>query len=77
MTTATLIRALRNFNRRRPFQKYYIEFVSGDRSVVNHPELVRDFGELFLYRGPHRSNRVFDASSVCQLIDPGTQELGI
>jgi hypothetical protein len=69
MTTETLILAWRSFNQRKPFQRYYVEFVSGDRIVAIHPEAIRDYGDLFLFRAPNRSHRVFDALSVCQILD--------
>jgi hypothetical protein len=69
MTTAMLERALRAFNRRRPFRPFFIEFTSGDRVFVTHPEAVGQAQDLFVYRGPDRSQRVFDGPSVCQLLD--------
>lgn len=68
--------ALQAFARRRPFGPFQIEFNSGDRILVSHPECVRRYQrllprpvELFRYVGPGRSQRVFSAASVCQLID--------
>jgi hypothetical protein len=70
MTTDELERALRLFGRRRPFRSFLIEFVSGDRLLATHPEAVGRFGNLFYYYGPDRAERLFVASSVCQLLDP-------
>jgi hypothetical protein len=70
MTDDELAMALRSFERRRPFRPFLIEFVSGDRVVARHPEAVERFGRLYYHRSPDRSERVFVASSVCQLLDP-------
>jgi hypothetical protein len=70
MNVDGFLRALHAFNRRRPFQAFLIEFVSGDRLRVSHPEAVNQYDEFFYYRGPDRSQRVFDAAEVCQFIAP-------
>jgi hypothetical protein len=70
MTAGDLERALRALTRRRPFRAFLIELNSGDRIRVAHPEAVDRYGELFLYRSPDRSHRIFAGSSVCQLIEP-------
>jgi hypothetical protein len=72
MTADDLERALRALARRRPFRPYLIEFHSGDRIRISHPEAVERFGELFLYRGSDREQRIFSGSSIGQLIDPPT-----
>jgi hypothetical protein len=72
MTADDLERALRALTRRRPFRPFLIELHSGDRISVAHPEAVDRHGELFLHRGPDRSQRIFAGPSVCQLIDPPT-----
>jgi hypothetical protein len=70
MTANELEQALRALTRRQPFRLFFIEFVSGDRLLVSHPEAVNRYGELFLFRGPNRDQRIFAGASVCQLIDP-------
>jgi hypothetical protein len=72
MTAEDMERALRALARRRPFRPFLIEMHSGDRIPVAHPEAVQRYGELFLYRGTDRGQRVFAGPSVCQLIDPPT-----
>jgi hypothetical protein len=74
MTTDVLERALRAFARRTPFRLFFIEFTSGDRVPVAHPEAVGRRGELFLYRGRDHGQRVFHSTSVCQLIDPAPKQ---
>jgi hypothetical protein len=70
MTGDELARALRALTSRRPFRPFFIEFNSGDRLRVSHPESVDRQGELFVHRGADRGNRIFTAAGVCQLIDP-------
>ena len=70
MTPALLAQALRAFNRRRPFRPFCIEFNSGNRLLVSHPEVVNQRGDLFIYLSPYSGYRIFHASGVCQLLDP-------
>ena len=69
MKPAVLDHALQGFNRRRPFRPFYLEFFSGDRVKVTHPEVIERSGELFGIRGPNRAYRMFAADSVCQLLE--------
>jgi hypothetical protein len=69
MSQDQLETALRAFGRRRPFRPFLIEFNSGDRILVSHPECVRRHKELFYYVGPGRSQRLFTGAGVSQLID--------
>jgi hypothetical protein len=69
MTADDFVRAFRAFARRQPFRPFLIEFHSGHRIVVSHPEAVARYRELFLYRGPDRGQRIFAGTSVGQLID--------
>jgi hypothetical protein len=70
MTTEDLEQALRAMARRRPLRPYFLEFISGDRILVAHPEAIYRQGEFFLYRGPEGGQRVFIEPSVCQFIAP-------
>jgi hypothetical protein len=70
MTGDDLDRALRALTRRHPFRPFHIEFISGDRVLVSHPESIDRQGEVFLYRGPDWGHRIFAAVGVCQLIAP-------
>ena len=64
-------RSLRAFLRRRPFRPFLIDFVSGDRVRVTHPEAVYPVGNLWAHvAGPGRQHRVFAPGAVCQLLDP-------
>jgi hypothetical protein len=69
MNQQNLEAALRPFARRRPFRPFLIEFVSGDRVLVRHPEAVRFRGGLLVHVSPAFEHRLFDSDSVCQLLD--------
>lgn len=69
MTANLLEFAVRSFTRRRPFRAFWVEFLSGDRLLVTHPEVVVRSKELFVFRGTSGGHRVFAADSVCQLIE--------
>jgi hypothetical protein len=70
MNADDLERALRSLATVRRFRPYWIEFNSGDRILVSHPEFVDRYGELFLYRTPTRERRIFAGQSVSQVILP-------
>ena len=65
--------ALRAFRDRRPYQPFIVEFFSGDRLLVRHPEAMAFEGDLLVYTAPGQptSYRLFTAESVCQLLDKG------
>jgi hypothetical protein len=69
MTLAGFARALRAFTERRPFRPYMIEFHSGNRVRVSHPEAAAIRGDVTVYRSPANQHRLFDSTSVCQLLD--------
>ena len=69
MRTNTFARVLRAFCRRRPFRHFVIEFHTGGLLKIVHPELliIEDGGIVHYVNG--RYHRLFDASSVSQLMD--------
>ena len=69
MKRSALEQALQAFAQRRPFRPFWLEFFSGDRVKVTHPEVIEQVGDLFDLRTPNRAYRVFTAESVCQLLD--------
>jgi hypothetical protein len=69
MDTKVFQRALQAFTKRRPFKPFVIELASGDRLLVKHPEAVYTSGELIIITEPSRRGRLFQSSSVCQLLD--------
>lgn len=72
MTAQSFQRALRAFTRRRPFQPYLVEFVSGEQITVHHPEAVATWSEDVIFTSREQRYRWFDATTVCQLLDvPG------
>ena len=68
MTTDHFDRSLRAFQQRRPFQRFTVELVSGDRIQVDHPEalVVRDGVAVYIARGGVPS--LFDHESVSQFV---------
>jgi len=69
MTLQTIVAAYRGFTRRQRFRPFLIEFVSGDRLLVTNREAVGWREAALIYTGPRNDYRVFDSSSVCQLLD--------
>jgi hypothetical protein len=69
MTDDAFRTALHAFALRRPFRPFWIEFSSGDRVLVKHPEAAHIRKSVVLHKSPDRQNRVFDSSSVSQLLD--------
>ena len=69
MTTDNFVRALKPFTRRKPFRPFVVEFITGEQLVVTHPELVSIDGELFVHVDPKHRYRVFDSTSICQILD--------
>jgi hypothetical protein len=69
MTPKQFDLAYRAFCRRRPPRKFCIEFVSGNKTVVGHPEAIRREGDLYAMRSPDGSDMVFAAESVARLLD--------
>ena len=68
MNAAALEYALRVFAHRRPFRAFWLEFVTGERVKVTHPELVMRWREVFVFRASGGDVRLFAAESVCQLL---------
>ena len=64
--------AYRAFCRRRPFRSFLIEFISGSRLPIGHPEAVRNEGQVYVTRCPDGTYIVFAAESVCRLLDTPT-----
>jgi hypothetical protein len=69
MTGDELNLALRAFTTRQPFRRFWIEFVTGDRLIVSHPDSIERHEGLFLHRDQYRMHRIFPPASVCQLIE--------
>jgi hypothetical protein len=60
--------ALRAFVGRRPFKPFLIEFVSGDRLLVTHPETLEILPGFYVHTRKNQGHRVFTCEGVCQLL---------
>ncbi|HQU43243.1 MAG: hypothetical protein B7Z73_05535 [Planctomycetia bacterium 21-64-5] len=69
MTEANFKKSLQAFIRRRPFKPFEVELVSGDRFVVEHPEALAHGGAVAVYISTEGDVKLFDSSSVSQLMD--------
>ena len=69
MTEASFKKSLRAFIRRKPFKRFQVELVSGDRFVVEHPEALAHGGDVAVYVHPNGDVKLFDSSTVSQLTD--------
>jgi hypothetical protein len=67
MRTDPFERALRVICRRRPFQPYTVEFMTGELLVIKHPEALAVRRRLATLTEPDGLRRYFDAHSVSQL----------
>lgn len=54
--------------RRRPFLPFTVEFTSGGRIEVHHPEAVALGGGVAVHVSPQGVPTIFDAGSVCDLV---------
>ncbi len=70
MSYSELQAVLRYLIRRQPFCPFWIEFASGDRLLVTHPESLEWQSVFVVHRAPDRTQRVFTAAGVCQVIIP-------
>jgi hypothetical protein len=68
MTTENFARALLAMTRRRPFTPFTIEFHSGERIIVAHPEAVSFRRHVLYFNDAQDVPILFDASSVGRLI---------
>ncbi len=57
------------FTHRRRFKPFFIEFASGDRILVTHPEVVILRQELWEYVDPEERHHVFESEGVIRLFD--------
>lgn len=72
MTADDLHAIVKAAARLRPFRNFEIEFGSGDRLLVGHPEAVARRGNLFQYQGPaSRSTQQFHPTSRNAVTIPG------
>lgn len=63
-------RAVESYCRRKPFVPFYVQLVSGDSLLVQHPEaLAQRNGIAVVVKPDGAGYRVFDSESVSQLYD--------
>lgn len=74
MTFDNLMLGLNAFLRRRPFLPFVVQLFTGENILIAHPEAFRPHGRAFLYNGLNNRSRVFDAASVCQILDLPPEE---
>jgi hypothetical protein len=60
-------RTLRAFARRTPFRPFTVEFVSGTRITVDHPEALVFRGGVAVFFSPDGTPSLFDHESVSQV----------
>jgi hypothetical protein len=66
---ANFERALRSFTRRRRFQPFMIQMITGEELRIPHPEAIVMRGELIVFVAPKDKYRLFDSTSVSQIHD--------
>jgi hypothetical protein len=76
MTKESFTRALRAFARRQPFRPFLVEFLTGERLLIKHPEELAPHPkrQLIVYRDKHYRYRLFESGAIVQLLDqPGDE----
>ena len=68
MTKKEFEAALRAFIGLRPFKPFLIEFSSGDRLLVTHPEALDIQVGFYVHTRKAQGHRVFTCGGVCQLL---------
>jgi hypothetical protein len=71
MRQETFAASLRSFCNRQPFRPFFVQLVTGERLFVPHPETISLRENVAIYYTPLRQYHLFDASSVCRVLDPG------
>jgi hypothetical protein len=65
---ATSVRA---FCLRKPFRPFFVEFFTGTRILISHPEAVRCGPVVTIHFTRFGQRQLFDADSVCRVIEVG------
>jgi hypothetical protein len=69
MTNNQFDAVCRAFSRRRPFRTFHLEFTSGARIEVRHPEAIRTESSLYVLRTFDGANVVFASESIVRVVD--------
>lgn len=67
MTVENFAKYLRAFQKRKPFQSFTVELVSGGRIVVDHPEALVFRGGTAIYVAPDGTPTIFDHEGVSRI----------
>lgn len=59
---------IRVFQKRVPFQSYFVELVNGDRVRVDHPQALVLRGGVAVFVAADGAPAIFDHEGVCQVI---------
>lgn len=68
MTADHFERSLRAFQRRKPFQTFTVELVSGDRFQVDHPEALVLRASVAVFVAADGTPTLFDHEGVSQIL---------
>ena len=68
MTRENFERVLQAFQRRTPFRPFTVEFVSGERVSVDHPEALVLRGGVAVYISPEGVPTLFDHEGVSEVV---------
>jgi hypothetical protein len=68
MTAEHFQTTIRAFQRRTPFEAYFVELVSGDRVRVDHPESLVIRGGVAVFVSADGAPAIFDHEGVSQVI---------
>ena len=68
MTSEPFHTTIRAFQKRTPFQPYFVELVSGDRVRIDHPEALVVRGGVAVFVGADGAPAIFDHEGVRQII---------
>jgi len=68
MTPENFDRVLQAFQRRAPFRAFTVEFVSGERIAVDHPEALVLRGGVAVYVSSNGVPTLFDHESVSEVV---------
>jgi hypothetical protein len=71
MIEEAFARRLKAFRERRPFKPFLVEFASGARFTVDHPEALAQRGPVAVYINPDGEFTLFDSTMVAQVADVG------
>ena len=70
MNLGTFERAVESYCRRTPFVPFYVQLVSGDSLLVDHPKALAQRNGIAVFIKPDGAGyRVFDSECVSQLYD--------